>query len=280
MALACTLEDTKDVEVLLGLDKGGRAYKYAPSQSGYANAMGRDPSSIKILDPFSGTGNLAFPAAELGLDVTCSDYNPLAYLISRGSLEIPAASDHDLAREFESAANAILREVESEVGHLYGSRNLAYMWVWCIRCIHCGQRVPLLNQMYLSKKNNIGLRFTPTSDKNFIVSMIKNISNKEGRSFTQKGGKVQCILCHNTIGYDDMTQDIAENRDKEMVAKQIQKPGRQGRDYELPSEDDRKQYREGHTVFCPRTKQNPQFNTDRRNSCQSSKKEYIVDLRN
>lgn len=255
VALACTLKTPKDVEMFLGLNKDGRAYKSTPSQAGYANTLGTDPSNIKILDPFSGTGNLVFPAAELGLDVTCSDYNPLAYLISRGSLEIPAASNPSLATKFESVANDILREVESEIGQFYGPRNLVYMWAWCIRCVHCGQRVPLLNQMYLSKKNNIGLRFTPTSNKNFTVDIIRNMSSKEGCSFTQKGGKVQCISCHNTTNYDAMTQDMAENRDKEMVAKQIQKPGKQGRDYKLPSKDDRRQYNEAIQYYAQRYNQ-------------------------
>lgn len=252
VALACTLEGPKDVELFLGLDRDGRAYKSAPNRAAYANTLGTHPSNIKVLDPFSGTGNLAFPAAELGLDVVCSDYNPLAYLISRGSLEIPATSDPSLARQFEDAANAIIRDVEREVGQFYKPRSLAYMWAWCIRCIHCGQRVPLLNQMYLSKKHKIGLRFTPTSDKNFTVDIIRDISEQEGRSFTHKRGKVQCISCHNTIGYNDMTQDITKYRDKEMIAKHIQKPGRQGRDYALPSKDDKRQYHKAIQHFARR----------------------------
>ena len=240
VVLACTLKDPKHVEEFLGLNKDVRAYKKLPT--GYASMLDSTPSDIKVLDTFSGTGNLVFPAVELGLDVTCSDYNPLAYLITRGSLDIPSTSGPDLVREFESATNAIINEVEREVGQFYQPRSLAYMWAWCIRCVHCGQRVPLLNQMYLSKKNNIGLRFTPTPNKNFTIDIVRNMSAKEGRSFTHKRGKVQCISCHNTTEYDDMTRDISENRDKEMLAKQIQKPGRQGRDYILPSEEDRRQH--------------------------------------
>ena len=240
VALACTLKDPKHVEEFLGLNKDVRAYKKLPT--GYANMLDSAPSDIKVLDTFSGTGNLIFPAAELGLDVTCSDYNPLAHLITRGSLEIPSTSGPDLVGEFENAANAIINEVEREVGQFYQPRSLAYMWAWCIRCVHCGQRVPLLNQMYLSTKNNIGLRFTPTPDKNFTVDIVRNISAKEGHSFTQKNSKVQCISCHNTIEHNDLTRDISENRDKEMIAKQIQKPGRRGRDFILPCEEDKRQY--------------------------------------
>ena len=244
VALASTLENPEDIEEFLGFSTDRRAYKSTPNRSRYKEMLGRDPSEIKTLDPFAGAGNLAFPAAELGLNVTCSDYNPLAYLIEKGTLEIPTASGPGLAMEFERVANRIIDQVESEVGQFYKANYLAYIWAWCIKCTHCGQRIPLLNQMYLSKKRNIGLKFSPTHDKNFSVDIIREIEEKNGKSFTQKNGKAQCISCGNTIGYDAMTQDIAKKKDREMIAIQTQKPGRAGRDYSLPAESDRKQYRD------------------------------------
>ena len=251
VALACTLENPRDVEVFLGLSKDRRAYKTSLDRNKYRNMLGRDPSEITVLDPFAGTGSLMFPSAELGLDVTCADYNPLAYTIARGSLEVPAAHP-GLAKEFERAAARIIDAVEDEVGQFYKPRYLAYIWVWCIRCTHCSQRVPLINQMYLSVKNKIGLRFEPAPDKGFTTHIVQNMTKTEGRSFTHKKGKVQCISCHNTIGYDAMTRDIAKNKDREMAAIQIQRLGRQGRKYILPSEDDRRQYHESVQYFNER----------------------------
>ena len=249
VALACTLDNPKDVERFLRLDTDGRAYESAPNQAEYAKTLGRNPSGIKVLDPFAGTGNLAFPAVELGLDVTCSDYNPLAYLISKGTLEIPAASDSGLANEFERVAAEIIDEVKEEMGRFYKPHCLAYMWAWCVRCTHCNQRIPLLNQMYLSVKLGMGLRLTPTSDKDFTVDVVGNMSKEEGRSYTHKSGKVQCISCHNTTDHDSMTQDIAKNRDREMIAIQIQGPGKRGRKYVSASEDDRIQYHKSVQYF-------------------------------
>lgn len=238
VALACTLQNPKDVERLLGFSKDRRAYKFTPSLSDYEKLLGYPPSDIVCLDPFAGTGNLIFPAAELGLDVTCSDYNPLAHMIERGVLSIPTSSGADLASKFEDAANHIIDEVERKVGKFYTSHNLAYLWVWCIRCIHCNQRVPLLNQMYISKKKKIGFKITPSINKDFVVEIDRNISESNGKKFTQKGGKVQCISCGNTTSPSDMRDDIAKRKDKEMIAIQVQRSGRQGRDYILPSKDD------------------------------------------
>ena len=244
VVLASTLGNPEGVKELLELSEDRRAYKSAPNRDRYRELLGRNPSEISVLDPFAGTGNLAFPSAELGLDVTCSDYNPLAHLIERGSLEIPAASDPGLAKEFERVANLIIGEVEDEIGRFYEPHRLAYIWAWCIRCTHCGQRVPLLNQLYLSRKRRIGLRFTPISDRNFDIEIVRGIAERDGKSFTQRGGKVQCISCGNTTSHESMTRDIADNKDREMIAIQIQKPGRAGRDYILPEESDRKLYRD------------------------------------
>ena len=243
VALASTLERPDDVEKLLELEHGKRAYQMAPNLKDYRELLGKDPSEITMLDPFAGTGNLALPSAQLGLDVTCSDYNPLAYLIERGSLEIPANADPGLTKEFEEAANQIIDEAEEEVGKFYESGHLAYLWAWCIRCVHCNQRIPLLNQMYLSTKKKIGLRFTPTQDRNFSVEIVHNISESDGRLFTQRMGRATCFSCGNTTDYEAMTQDIAKNKDIEMLAIQKQKPKKGGRDYILPTKNDIEQHR-------------------------------------
>ena len=175
------------------------------------------------MDPFAGTGNLVFPAAELGLDVTCSDYNPLAYLIEKASLDIPARSRPELAKDFKDIANQIISETEKELEGFYEPNHLAYLWMWCVTCPHCSQRVPLANQMYIAKKKNIGIRFTPAKDKNFTAEIIRDMTKAEGESFTQKRGKAQCISCGNTISYKTMTEDIAKNKNREMIAIQVQK---------------------------------------------------------
>ena len=47
---------------------------------------------------------------------------------------------------------------EKEVGQFYKKNDLTYFWVWCIKCPHCGQRVPLTNQMWIANttKKKIG----------------------------------------------------------------------------------------------------------------------------
>ena len=88
VALASTLDNIEDVRNLLHLGREKRAYTYAPDVGVYKKKLGRDPSEIKVLDPFGGAGNLIFEAKRLGLDCTISDYNPVAYIIRKSCIRI------------------------------------------------------------------------------------------------------------------------------------------------------------------------------------------------
>ena len=260
VALASTLDSVDAVKELLGLYGNKRAFTHIPNQELYQKRLGKSPSKIKVLDPFAGTGNLMFPAVELGLDVTCSDYNPLAYLIEKGILEFPVKQGFELSKEFEKIANQIIDETENELGKFFKPEYLAYLWVWCVTCTHCSQRVPLTNQMFIAntkkrkkEKTRIGIKFIPTEDKNFTTELIQKMLESEGKKFTQKQGKAQCISCGDSIDYKTMTGDIAKNKDREIIAIQIQKT--KGRDYILPTDEDKKQYDDAVKYFKTKQKE-------------------------
>ena len=249
MTLASTLSDIKDVKALLGdLNGTRRNFHHIPDNTKYAQKLGRDPKSIKVLDPFGGAGNLAFPASQLGLDVTVSDYNPLAYLIEKSVLEYPAKYGANLAADFEKYAKLVIEKTKEECGRFFKENHLTYLWCWCILCPHCGQRVPLTNQMYIvnTPKKKIGIKFIP-KDKNFTIELVQKMSDSEGKKFTQKGGSAKCISCTNTIDYDSMTLDISKNKDREMIAIQIQ--NKNTRDYVTPTQEDKKLYRNAVDYF-------------------------------
>jgi putative DNA methylase len=248
MALASTLDNIEDVKSLLGLDTENRAYKYVPDKTIFAKKLGMDPKEIKVLDPFAGAGSLAFPSVQLGLDVTVSDYNPIAYLLEKSVLQFPAKYGMDLAADVEKYATQLIKMTKNEIGKFFGLNQLAYLWCWCITCPHCDQRVPLLNQMYVANnvKKKIGINIIP-NNKNFDIEIIYNMSQDDGKKFTQKAGKVICISCKNSIDYKTMTEDIAKNRDREMLVIQIQKNN--GRDYIIPTTEDKELYEDAVNYF-------------------------------
>lgn len=236
--LLTSLCDNLDtVKQFMGLESP-KPYNYQPNSQ---NFLPKLKHSIKILDPFGGSGNLVFPSIELGLDVTVSDYNPVAWLIEKGSLEFPAKYGSKLRDDFVKYANESLSETKKELGKYFDDSHLSYLWCWCIRCPYCSQRFPLLNHMYVVKtsKQKLGIKIIP-KNQNFSIELVENISDDDGQKYTQKGGKAVCISCTNTIQRDTMTKDITKYKDREMIVIQIQ--SKQGREYEVATKKDKAQY--------------------------------------
>jgi len=47
------------------------------------------PDGVTLLDPFAGSGTIPLEALRMGLDVVALDYNPVSYLVMKGTLEYP-----------------------------------------------------------------------------------------------------------------------------------------------------------------------------------------------
>ena len=198
-----------------------------------------------MLDPFGGGGNLIFEARRLGLDCSVNDYNPLSYLIMKCTLEYPPKYGINLVSDVEKYGKLLIDLTKKELEIFFkrdGRKSLAYLWVWCIVCPYCKQRVPLLNQMWILKtsEKKIGLRFSLNDDLTFKTELVKEMSQSEGDSFTQRQGKAICIRCRNSIGYAHLTKDIAERKDREMIAVIVD--NNKTKDYEVPTKKDNEYY--------------------------------------
>ena len=249
VALTSTLNDIVSVQNLSGLGRDKRAYLHTPDAAVFKKKLGVEPSKIKVLDPFGGAGNLIFEAKRLGLDCTCSDYNPVAFLLEKAVLEYPSKYGTKLAEDFEKYANQVLEMTKNEVGKYFNQKTLAFLWVWCIKCPHCAQRVPLTNQMWIANtaRKKIGIQFHITKNKDFVIKLINNMSSKEGQKFTQKGGSAKCINCTNMIDYETLTNDIAKRKDREMIVTLAL--NNKNRIYVLPDKEDKRQNQEASTYF-------------------------------
>jgi adenine-specific DNA methylase len=145
----------------------------------------------KVLDPFGGGGAIPLEALRLGCETYSNDYNPVAVLIQKCTLEYPQkygkpfkiknnpsalfpelkkqeALDFDsknvpnrLLYDVEKWSNWVLKEVKKEIGKYYplnadGSIPVGYIWARTIPCQNpsCGAEIPLMRQFWLAKKKN------------------------------------------------------------------------------------------------------------------------------
>jgi len=134
---------------------------------------------LRVLDPFAGGGSIPLECLRLGLESHAIEYNPVAVLILKCTLEYPqrygrqnrdkkAYSLFDLEKE-ESPLIAdvrrwgewVLEKAREEIGRFYpadedGSIPVGYIWARTIPCQNpsCGAEIPLMRQFWLAKKEN------------------------------------------------------------------------------------------------------------------------------
>jgi putative DNA methylase len=126
-------------------------------------ALKGEEKGIRFLDPFCGSSAIPLSAQFLGVESTGADLNPVAFLISKGLLELPSQdwnqlrlpgqsqatldqtglSTDKLASLFEHYAKILKQTLFSEVGHLYPGSGLhydknlntpaAYFWAWAVQ---------------------------------------------------------------------------------------------------------------------------------------------------
>ena len=120
----------------------------------------------KVLDPFAGGGAIPLEALHLGCETYASDYNPVATLILKCTLEYPqkygqpkklkAGDWTGVVKEINPLLEAVkkwgdwvLEEAKREIGKFYpeeeyGSIPVGYIWARTIPCQNpaCGAEVP------------------------------------------------------------------------------------------------------------------------------------------
>jgi putative DNA methylase len=136
----------------------------------------------KVLDPFGGGGAIPLEALRLGCEVYSNDYNPVAVLIQKCTLEFPQKYGQEkikidtsngmiddanktkvskLVYDVEKWGNYVLEEAKKEIGRFYpddedGSTPVGYIWARTVSCQNpaCGAEIPLMRQFWLAKKKN------------------------------------------------------------------------------------------------------------------------------
>ena len=155
----------------------------------------------KIIDPFAGGGSIPLEAQRLGLEAHASDLNPVAVLINRSLIEIPAAfrgkppvfpgeadstirtwnGAEGLASDVRSYGQWVARETAQRIGHQYPAVHLsaestapALAWIWArtVECPNpaCRIDMPLVRSWWLSKKKG---------RETFVVPSVVNESSHQ-----------------------------------------------------------------------------------------------------
>jgi len=189
----------------------------------------------KVLDPFGGGGAIPLEALRLGCETYSNDYNPVAVLIQKCTLEYPQkygkpfkiksnpsilfpeiikqkTLDFDsktvpnrLIYDVEKWSNWVLKETKKEIGRFYpldpdGSVPVGYIWARTIPCQNpsCGAEIPLMRQFWLANKKNKKVALFPyTKGKRVYFKIVGDGYEKMPLGFNLSQGTVAkaVVIC-------------------------------------------------------------------------------------
>ena len=176
--------------------------------------FGRRP---KVGDTFSGSGSIPFEAARMGCDVTASDMNPVACMLTWGSFNIVGADSSTYA-EMKRDQERVVADIDAEIISMGiehdGKGNRAKAYLYCIetRCPRTGYMVPMLPTRVLSSRKFDAIVELAPDHKNrrYDINVRSGVKKKE--IFEASEGTVQSGRLHHEVLNDPMGISIKEIR--------------------------------------------------------------------
>ena len=222
----------------------------------------------KVLDPFAGGGSIPLEALRLGCETYASDYNPVATLMLKCTLEYPQkysgknrrpkrglttqTTSDPLLEEVEKWGNRVFESARAEIGKFYpnehdGSVPVGYFWARTIPCQNpsCNAALPLIRQFWLAKRGNKKVALYPYIQDNRIRFKIVGTGyEKIPSGFDPNGGTVSkavavCLVCGSTVDDKTVRKLFTKGKSWEtLLAVALFKDGVSGKKYRVGDKTD------------------------------------------
>lgn len=186
----------------------------------------------EVLDPFCGGGSIPLEAQRLGLVAHGTDLNPVAVLITKALIELPARfanqppvhprdGDGRLAVETWRGAQGLAddvryygawmrEEAERRIGHLYpkavlpdGRQATVIAWIWTrtITCPNpaCRATMPLVRSFWLGKKRGKEAWVRPVVEGNAVRFEIGHGASGPPVEGTVSRTGATCLVCNTPV---------------------------------------------------------------------------------
>ena len=240
----------------------------------------------KILDPFAGGGSIPLEALRLGCESYANDYNPVAVLIEKCTLEYPqkyghrpqkdekwgdlsGSTDNPLLADVKKWGQWVLKEVKKEIEQYYppepdGSIPIGYFWARTIPCQNpaCGAEIPLMRQFWLAKRSNKYTSLFPYIENGEISFKIIETSSEEKMSenFEPSSGTMSravavCPKCGSSVDANTTRQLFQEKKSgQRMVATVYHKSRETGKSYRISTKKDLEIYQKANEHLIEKVK--------------------------
>lgn len=249
-----------------------------------------------VMDPFAGGGSIPFEAQRLGLPAHSSDLNPIAVLVNKAMVEIPARFTgllpvhpdtsestsifsetptglKGLVEDLEYYGQWVQRRAEEKLCDLFPKVKLpskygggeatvvAWIWVHTIRCPNpaCGAMMPLASKWELSKRSGSETWVEPIVDRTSNPGKVRyTIATGKGKlpEGTVDRRGARCLVCGNTVSLEHIRNEGKRGKLTYEMIA-IAGDGRKGRIYLEPDEDQIRAAMSARPTWMPEQEINP-----------------------
>lgn len=187
-------------------------------------SFNKQSNNILVVDPMAGGGSIPLESLRLGLKTIAMDYNPVAYLILKATVEFPAKyADAGLFEETLKAAKEFIHKAREELGKFYGEDAENYIFARGVKCPFCGGILPIQGiDPVITNANRFKRRYLKlTFDKKEKTFHVETVSSKTEKALKKTGNYITCPYCDKRFqlrgkaktgltGFDRWFRDHAE----------------------------------------------------------------------
>ena len=158
--------------------------------------LGKQTSDVVVLDPMAGGGSIPLEAARLGFRTIAVEYNPVAYLILKASVEFPAKyADAGLFEETLKASKEFIQKAREALGRYYGEDAENYIFARGVKCPFCGGLIPIQGvEPAITKAPRFKKRFlklTYDKEKRLFLAETTDKAISSG-TIAKRGNNIKC----------------------------------------------------------------------------------------
>ena len=214
-----------------------------------------------VFDPFAGGGTIPLEAQRLGLKAIAADLNPVAVMINKAMIEIPAKFANQppvnpeakslvdttwegaqgLASDIAYYGKLLKQKAFEKIGYLYpkvkipetGQEATVIAWKWArtVKCPNpaCGCEMPLANSFWLSKKAKKVVWLKPIAEGGKVRFEVRHGKGDVPEGTVSRTG-ARCVCCGASVPFSYIRDEgKAEHMGAQMMA--IVAEGASGRIY-------------------------------------------------
>lgn len=155
----------------------------------------RNVNDIVIVDPMAGGGSIPLESLRLGFRTIAIEYNPVAYLILKATLEYPAKYGERLYDDVRKEAGALIEYAKGELSKYYAKDVYNYIIARGFQCSNCKGLVPIIHGTRLRRDGPyINFQFDE-KEKKFNVSTVDEVTEFE---------RLRCPYCDRPFTEDEV----------------------------------------------------------------------------